>query len=538
MECKIDTTLRQCYNVMGNNNDVIRNMLRITYTTVWIRCQELARLFLSFCQTRLYMRYLLAHDLGTTGNKASLFDESGQLRASHTASYAVAYPRPQWAEQNPDDWWNAVCDATRALLVQFPNAAQNIAAVSFSGQMMGVVAVDAQHNPLHPAIIWADQRAEAQAQFIRDICGDANVYARTGHRISPAYTAAKMLWLKQNAPDVYARANQFLFPKDYLVLKLTGNAVTDFSDASGSNLFDLQTRAWCSDFLDALGLDETKLPRIVSSITVVGETTRDAANATGLRAGTPVVIGGGDGSCAAVGAGVVEPGDCYCNIGSSAWISFASDAPLLDATQRTFTFHHLHPTRYTPMGTMQAAGGARDWFRHIAGDVNEIEIAHTPVGANDVLFLPYLLGERSPWWNPHARGAFVGLTMSHSRADMARAVMEGVAYNLKLILDALESSSAKIPAVRFIGGGAQSVVWQQMLADVFDKPIQLLELQAEATSWGAAVAGGIGVGVYHDWSIANAQARITRVIEPIPENVAQYAERVARFAEIYRALNQ
>lgn len=484
------------------------------------------------------MRYLLAHDLGTTANKASLFDENGALRASHTAPYAVAYPQPQWAEQNPADWWNAVQSATRALLAQFPGAREHIAAVSFSGQMMGVVAVDARHNPLHPAIIWADQRAYAQAQFIAEHCGAENVYARTGHRISPAYTAAKILWLKQNTPDVYARAEKFLFPKDYVALKLTGNAVTDFSDASGSNLFDLQTRAWRSDFLDALDLDETKFPRIVSSVSVVGEITRDAADATGLRAGTPVVIGGGDGACAAVGAGVIEPGDCYCNIGSSAWISFSSDAPLFDATQRTFTFHHVHPARYTPMGTMQAAGGARDWFRHIAGDVSEAEIAQVPVGANGILFLPYLIGERSPWWNPHARGAFVGLSMSHTRADMARAVMEGVTYNLKLILEALEAQGANIPSVRFIGGGASSAVWTQMLADVFNKPIQLLELQAEATSWGAAVAGGIGVGVYADWKIANAQARVTRVIEPVSENTARYAERVARFADLYRALNQ
>ena len=484
------------------------------------------------------MRFILAHDLGTTGNKASLFDENGQLRASHTASYQVTYPHPRWAQQNPDDWWNAVCDATRALLAQIPDAAQNIAAVSFSGQMMGVVAVNAQHTPLHPAIIWADQRAQIQSDFIAKQCGAEKVYQRTGHRISPAYTAAKILWLKNNAPDVYARAEKFLFPKDYIVLKLTGNAVTDFSDASGSNLFDLQTRAWCSDFIDALALDERKLPRILSSVTIAGEITRDAAAATGLRAGTPVVIGGGDGSCAAVGAGVVDPGDCYCNIGSSAWISFSSDAPLLDAAQRTFTFHHLHPTRYTPMGTMQTAGGARDWFRSIAGDVSENEIAQTPVGANDVLFLPYLIGERSPWWNPQARGAFVGLTMTHTRADMARAVMEGVAYNLKLILLALESQGANIPAVRFIGGGAQSQVWQQMLADIFNKPIQLLELQAEATSWGAAVAGGIGAGVYQDWNIANAQTHITRVIEPVSENAARYAERVTRFAESYRALNQ
>jgi xylulokinase len=482
------------------------------------------------------MSLLLAHDLGTTGNKASLFDETGQRLASHTEPYPVTYPQPQWAEQDPHAWWKAVCDATHALLAQH-RVADEIAAVSFSGQMMGVVAVNAQHHPLHPAIIWADQRAEAEAAFLRDRCGADNVYTRTGHRVSPAYTAAKILWLQRHAPDVYARAEKFLCAKDYIVLKLTGSAVTDYSDASGSNLFDLQTRAWCQDFMDAIGLDAAKFPRIVSSIRVVGEITRAAADATGLRAGTPVVIGGGDGSCAAVGAGVVEPGDCYGNIGSSAWISFAADAPLLDAAQRTFTFHHLHPTRYTPMGTMQAAGGARDWFRQIGGPVDEDEIARVPPGANGILFLPYLIGERSPWWNPQARGAFVGLTMAHARADLARAVMEGVAYNLRLILDALESQGAQLPAVRLIGGGAASSVWQQILADVFNKPIQLLELRAEATAWGAAVAGGIGVGVYRDWSIANAQAHVVRVIEPIAENVARYVERVARFAETYRALN-
>jgi xylulokinase len=283
-------------------------------------------------------------------------------------------------------------------------------------------------------------------------------------------------------------------------------------------------------------LERAKLPSAVSSITVAGEVTRAAAAETGLRPGTPVVIGGGDGACAAVGAGVVAPGDCYCNIGSSAWISFASDAPLLDPLQRTFTFHHLHPARYTPMGTMQAAGGARDWFGRAVGEVREEDLAQVPPGANGILFLPYLIGERSPWWNPQARGAFVGLTMAHTRADLARAVMEGVTLNLRLILDALVSQGAAISAVRLIGGGARSPVWQQLLADTLNTPIELLELNAEASAWGAAVAGGIGVGVYRDWSIARAQARVTQTIAPRPEQAAYYAERLGRFVETYRAL--
>ena len=482
------------------------------------------------------MPFVLAHDLGTTGNKANLFDETGKLVASHFETYPVAYPQPQWAEQDPDDWWRAVCVSTRALLTRIPAAHEQIAAVSFSGQMMGVIAIDELNRPLRSAIIWADQRAVDQARFIAERCGMENIYARTGHRVSPAYTAAKMLWLKAHALDVYGHTAKFLCAKDYAVLRLTGQVVTDYSDASGSNLFDLTTRTWCDAFVEAIELDAKKLPRIVSSITVAGEVTRTAAEETGLRAGTPVVIGGGDGSCAAVGAGVVEAGDCYCNIGSSAWISFSSDAVVLDPQMRTFTFHHLHPTRYTPMGTMQAAGGARDWLTRIVGDVAEEEIGAVPPGARDLFFLPYLIGERSPWWNPNARGAFVGLTMVHGRAEMARAAREGVAFNLRLILDALEGQGATIPAVRLIGGGARSELWRQILADVFNKPIQILELAAEATAWGAAVAGGIGVGLYRDWSIASAQAHITRVVEPNPERVAQYAECVARFAETYRAL--
>lgn len=482
------------------------------------------------------MRYILSHDLGTTGNKASIFDARGALVASHLETYPVSYPHSGWAEQEPQDWWRAVCDSSRALVAMRPEVRDEIAAVSFSGQMMGVVAVDTEHQPLHRAIIWADQRAVAQARLIAERCGEGEIYARTGHRVSPAYTAAKILWLQAHEPAVYARTEKFLCAKDYAVLRLTGQLVTDYSDASGSTLFDLKTRRWCDDLIERLHLDAEKFPQILSSITVAGEVTHAAAEETGLRQGTPVVVGGGDGACAAAGAGVVEPGDCYCNIGSSAWISFSSNAVLLDPQMRTFTFHHLHPERYTPMGTMQAAGGARDWFGQITGDVGEAEITAVPPGARDLYFLPYLIGERSPWWNAQARGAFVGLSMVHGRAEMARAVLEGVAFNLCLILDALESQGNHIPSVRLIGGGARSPVWQQILANVFNKPIQCLELKAEATAWGAAVAGGIGVGLYRDWNIARAQANITQVIAPEPEQVKLYADRVTRFAEMYHAL--
>jgi xylulokinase len=481
------------------------------------------------------MPFILAHDLGTTSNKATLFDSQGNLVASHLQTYAVTYPQPGWAEQNPDDWWRAVCSASQAILSEAGVAANEIAAVTFSGQMMGIAPIDSTGAPLCSAIIWADQRATEEAEAISHQCGADRVYRRTGHRISPAYLAAKILWVKNHQPEIYQRTHKFFCAKDYIAFKLTGHAVTDYSDASGSNVFDLTRRAWSEDLLADIGLSVAILPEVHASTDVIGQVTREASEATGLAVGTPVVIGGGDGACAAVGSGVIEPGDAYCYIGSSSWISFASEAPLFDPQMRTFTFHHLHPQLFAPMGTMQAAGGARDWLLRQVGEIVDEAVRSVAPGANGLICLPYLIGERSPWWNPKARAAFVGLTMSHSRAEMARAVLEGVAFNLRMILDALESQGAGIPAMRLIGGGAQSLLWRQILADVFARPVHILDLVAEATSWGAAVAGGVGVGLY-DWSIAKEQAQVKVAVEPNAANVARYADLLPLFAEVYRAL--
>jgi xylulokinase len=484
------------------------------------------------------MALILAHDLGTTGNKANLFDETGTLVASHLEGYGVEYLRAGWAEQNPNDWWRAVCDSTRALLQTARAKPRDIAVVTFSGQMMGVIALDADDRPLRSAIIWADQRSTAEAALIAERCGADEIYRRTGHRVSPSYSAAKILWIKRNQPDLFAQARRFMMAKDYAALKLTGQAVTDHSDASGSNLFELESREWCTDFLDRLEIDIACLPRVCASTDVIGYVTSAASEATGLVAGTPVVIGGGDGACATVGAGVVDDGDAYCVLGTSSWIAFTSQHPLLDPQQRTFTFCNLPRDRYMPTGTMQSAGAAREWLIHTMGEQNapnDDAIAMVELGCNGLLFLPYLIGERSPWWNPKARAAFVGLTMNHGAAEMSRAVLEGVAFNLKIILDAL-SAHAPFKSLRLIGGGARSKLWQRILADVFGIPLEIPELLAEATSWGAAVAGGIGVGLYHDWPIAKAQTNVKEVIEPNSRNAARYAELYMLFQDTYRAL--
>jgi xylulokinase len=404
--------------------------------------------------------------------------------------------------------------------------------------------VDRQGVPVRTAIIWADLRATAEAEFLAERCGFEAIYRRTGHRPGASYTAAKLLWLQKHEPDLYARTHWVLQAKDYAAYKLTGFNATDYSDASGTNLFDLERREWAGDLMEAVGLDPDLLPPALPSSTIIGQVTPEAAAETGLRAGTPVVIGGGDGACATVGAGSVRPGDTYNYVGSSSWIAVTAETPLHDPKMRTFTFAHLDPELYFPTGTMQCAGGAYDWLERLlrggaeAKLYDELEAAASAVapGAGGLLFLPYLIGERSPHWNPLARGAFVGLTMAHGRPEMARAVLEGVALNLKLILDAFQDQGAGIGAMRLIGGGARSALWRQILADVYGLPILRPHLLAEATSLGAAIAGGVGVGLFPDFRVAYEIVQVEEAEQPSSAAQAHYAELYPLFQETYQAL--
>ncbi len=490
-------------------------------------------------------RYILAHDLGTTGNKATLFDAAGATVATASEAYETAYPHPNWAEQDPADWQRAVFQCTRRLLTRSSVPPEAIAVVSFSGHMQGALMVDSEGVPLRPAIIWADQRATPQADLIRQACGEENIYRLTGHRVSAAYTAAKVLWVKNNQPDVYRRVHKVLQSKDYAAFLLTGVFATDYSDASGTQVFDLEGRCWAVDVLDTLGLTVDLFPDVYPSTAVIGGVTAEAAAATGLLAGTPVVIGGGDGACATVGAGSVREGDAYTYVGSSAWIALTTRHPVFDPQRRTFTFAHLDPDLYFPVGTMQAAGGAYGWLERLwRGDEDEDTLYQTmdaeattvPAGAGGVLFLPYLLGERSPHWNPLARAAFVGLAMPHGRAELSRAVLEGVAFNLRLILDALRAQGVQVEAMRLIGGGAHSAVWRQILADVYDLPILLPTLTAEATALGATIAGGVGVGIFPDFSVATRLISTAEAERPDPAHSQRYAALYELFQQTYTVL--
>jgi xylulokinase len=496
-------------------------------------------------------KYILAHDLGTTGNKASLYDRDGSVLASSFYGYGTELPRVNWVEQNPQDWWQAVCVSTQQLLGAAKVNPAEVACIAFSGQMMGCVAVDSQARPLRNALIWADMRAVAEAQSIVDGVGMERAYAITGHRASSSYSGAKILWIRNHEPDIFRQAHKFLHAKDFIVARLTGNFVTDYSDASGMNLYDLKACEWSDEILDSIGLDRGQLPELHSSIDVVGEVTPQAAADVGLAAGTPVVIGGGDGCCAATGAGVIREGSAYNYIGSSSWIALATKEPIIDPTMRTFTWAHLVPGMFSPCGTMQAAGGSYQWLRdnlclpekNAAAGLNlspyelmNLQAEGSPPGANGLLFLPYLMGERSPRWNPKARGGFVGLTMKHTRADMIRAGLEGITLNLRVILEAFQQQGAEVEAMRVIGGGARGRVWRQVVADIYGVPVLRPALLEEATSMGAAIAGGIGVGIFPGFEIAERLAAIVDTTQPRPELKPLYDRLYATFNRAYDLL--
>ena len=495
--------------------------------------------------------YIIAHDLGTTGNKATLYDREGQLVGAAFHAYDTEYAHTGWAEQNPQDWWRAVCQSTRQLLAETGAPKDDIACITFSGQMMGAVALDKRGLPLRNAIIWADQRALPQERHIGERVSFDDMYRISGHRLSASYSLAKILWLRDNQPDMYAAAHKFVHAKDAIVARLTGEFVTDPSDASSMNLYDLRRGEWSGQILDAVELDAEKLPQIRDSIEVVGAVKAEVADEVGVAAGTPVVIGGGDGACAAAGAGVVREGSAYNYVGSSSWIAISTPAPIYDPDHRTFTFGHVIPGMFMPTGTMQAAGASYQWTRdQLAAfereaaaqlgisvyELMNLQVDSTPPGAEGLFFLPYLLGERSPRWNPHARGAFIGLTIRHSRAHMLRAVLEGVTLNLRVILDAFRAQGTQIDAMRLIGGGASGRVWNQIMADIYGMPVQRLAILEEATSMGAALAGGVGVGLYSGFEMSQQMNPIVDTIAPNAQNHARYQAVLPIFDRLYAAL--
>lgn len=486
---------------------------------------------------------IIAHDLGTTGDKASLHHDDGRLVASVTVAYPAHFAAGGIAEQDPADWWHAVVKATRDLLVRSAVAPDAVSGLVVSGQMMGAVLLDGQGEPVRPAIIWADTRSGAQTRQLEQRLGADRAYRALGHRLNPTYSIEKVMWVRDNEPETWARVHRFCVAKDYIVQRLTGRLATDRSDASGTNAYDQNTGTWSAEVLAAAELDASLFPEILDSTAIAGPLTSAAAEALGLPASVRVVMGGGDGPLAAVGSGIVAPSDgAYVCLGTSSWVSFASDAPLHDPLMRTMTFDNVVPGSFVPTGTMQAGGASVQWIAEaLSPDPAHPETARLTAEAGgdldteDLYFLPYLLGERSPLWDPHARGAFVGIGRHHTRAHLTRAVLEGVAFNLLTCIQAFRESGATIDRIDAVGGGAQSDVWLGVLADVWGVPVRRRTIVEEANSLGAAVTGAVGLGLA-DFSAARALSEVTAEFTPDAGRHAVYARRHARFAEAYTAL--
>jgi xylulokinase len=464
---------------------------------------------------------IVAHDLGTTGDKASLHDEGGATLATVTVDYPTRFDAGGIAEQDPEHWWDAMGTATRRLLDLAGVPGSAVDGVGLSGQMMGAVFLGADHHPVRPAMIWADHRSAAQADHLLAEVGQEQAYRRLGHRIHPTYTLPKMMWVRDHEPDGWARTRHVCVAKDFVVQRLTGTLVTDPSDASGTDAYDQLGGNWSDLLLGAAGIDPALLPPIVDSTTVAGGLTAAAAEHTGLPAGTPVVLGGGDGPMAAVGAGVLAPEDgAYVCLGSSSWISAASTAPLHDPPMRSMTFNHVVPGYFVPTATMQAGGASLSWVMGIlgvAGSAYETllqDAAKASAADEGLFFLPYLLGERSPHWNASAAGAFAGLQRHHGPGHLVRAVLEGVAFNLRTCIAAFTENGIPVDRVDVIGGGATSDVWLQVLADVWQVPVRRRSIVAEANSLGAAVTASVGLGLVADFGVARSLSTTTAEFLP------------------------
>lgn len=493
------------------------------------------------------MAFLIGIDIGTSGTKTLLINEEGRILARATQEYPLFTPQPLWSEQNPLDWWEATCLTIRRVLQESNVEPSQVKGVGLSGQMHGSVFLDENHQVIRPAILWNDQRTQAECDWIMRTVGKERVIELISNPVLTGFTAGKIVWLRNHEPHHYARVRKVLLPKDYVRFRLTGEFATEVSDASGTALFHVRKRAWADELLDAIGIPKEWMPKAYESPEVSGRVTEEAAAATGLPPGTPVVGGGGDQAAGAVGNGVVETGIVSSTVGTSGVVFAYSDTPVVDKQLRLHTFCHAVPGKWHLMGVMLSAGGSLQWYRDtfceqeravaqaIGRDPYEIicsEAEQAPAGCEGLLFLPYLTGERTPYPDPFARGVFFGITRRTNRSFVARAVLEGVAYGLRDSFEILREMGVPIHQVRASGGGARSSLWRQIQADVVGQPHVTINVD-EGPAFGVALLAGVGTGVYP--SVEEACSRIIQVNQETPVDVKRQ-EIYNRYYPLYRAL--
>lgn len=486
--------------------------------------------------------FFLGLDISTTGAKALLIDGGGDVVGSATNPVSLSTPQPLWSEQDPHDWWEGIVESIRTVLAEADVEGEAIRAVGLTGQMHGLVLLDEGGEVLRPAILWNDQRTGEQCDEMRERLGKEHLIQVTGNNALTGFTAPKVLWVQEHEPEIYARAAHILLPKDYVRFRLTGEYATDKAGGAGTLLFDLEARDWSTEVVEALEIPETWLPPTYEGPAVTGEVSPAAAEATGLPAGTPVVGGGGDQAAGAVGVGAVEPGIVSLALGTSGVVFAATPEPFIEPEGRLHAFCHAVPGVWHLMGVMLSAAGSLRWYRDtLAPDLDYDDLlapaADLPPGAEGLLFLPYLTGERTPYPDPLARGAFVGLTVRHTRAHMTRAVLEGVAFGLRDSFRLMQSTGLEIRQVRVSGGGAQSALWRQILANVLDTALVTVNT-TEGAAYGAALLAGVGAGAWESVPAAcKATIRVVERTEPQPEIVARYDELYSLYRDLYPALS-
>jgi len=478
-----------------------------------------------------------------------VIDDSGKVLAAASAEHhPFASPKPSWAEQDPHDWWSACGRAVRNVLQQPGISKNDIACVGFSGQMHGAVLLDAEDHVIRPAIIWCDQRNERQVQQLSESFGVDRLIQLTCNPPLTNFTLTKLLWVRDNEPHNWERFRHLLLPKDYVRFRLTGARATDVADASGTLLLDVANRRWSAEVLAHADISPEVLPELSESPDVCGWVSAEGAEATGLNPGTPVVAGAGDQSAGAVGMGIVQPGAASATIGTSGVVFAATEHPVLDPRGRTHTFCHAIPGRWHVMGVTQAAGLSLQWFanqfaRDFQNDPDRYtrlsaEASTAPAGAAGVFWLPYLMGERTPHCDPNARGALLGLSASHTRAHVARAILEGVAFSLKDSFSIFEELNLPVERIRLGGGGARSPLWRQIQADVYNHEVEIVEAE-EGAAYGAAILAGVGAKAWASVDEAcAATVRVAQRIAPDPRASELMRRNYALYRRIYPALRE
>jgi xylulokinase len=493
--------------------------------------------------------YVLGIDVGTGGTRAVVVDADGRVISSATEEHeAFRSPQTGWAEQHPDDWWRAAQVAIRKALGEVRG--RQIECVGFSGQMHGAVMLDGGDRVVRPALIWCDVRTQKQCDELTARIGAERIIQLTANPALTNFTLTKFLWVRENEPQNWERVRSVMLPKDYVRFKLTGEKATDVADASGTLMLDVAHRRWSSEILKAAEIDVSLLPSLFESNEVCGTISAEAAAATGLAPGTPVVAGAGDQAAGAVGMGIVAPGSVSATIGTSGVVFAATDTPALDPKGRLHTFCHAIPGRWHVMGVTQAAGLSLRWFRDRFGtvqpshendgrdayDLLSEEAARVAAGADGLLWAPYLMGERAPHLDPEARGMLAGLAASHTRAHVVRAIMEGVAFSLRDTFTIFEEMHVPVTNVRLGGGGARSKLWRQIQADVYGHEVEIVEAE-EGAAYGAAILAGVGAKIWPSVDAAcNAAVRVASRVSPIPANVATMNLQYAAYTRLYPAM--